>query len=170
MNAPPRSSAAPASLVACATSRSCRSLSIEHGPATTARQSPPTRYGPISSTVSWALKSRLASLYGFMMGITFSTPAIPANDSGLSSDSSPIAPMIVRNSPRDTWARRPRPLIRPTTSSTWPSDAFDSMTMITSLLASPSYTALTAAGNEPSTSRCRVCFRASSIAARTCSS
>ena len=58
-------------------------------------------------TVSSFWNSRLTSLKGERIRRTFSTAGSPSNSSGSSFRSSPIAPMMVRSTPRDMWALKP---------------------------------------------------------------
>ena len=62
LNAPPRSTLAPARLTAAAVAFTCASFSAEHGPAMTMTSSPPMRTSPTVMTVSSGLNVRLASL------------------------------------------------------------------------------------------------------------
>ena len=72
---------------------------MAHGPAIMARAPPPIFTLPTVTTVSFLVNSRLASLNGFMIGSTCSTPAIACSGSACSLFSSPMTPMMVRCSP-----------------------------------------------------------------------
>ena len=75
LNAPPRSTLAPARFTAAAVACTCSSLSAEHGPAITTTSSPPMRTSPSVITVPLGRKARLASLYGSEMWTTSCTPS-----------------------------------------------------------------------------------------------
>ena len=62
---------------------------------------PPTRMPLMSRMVSASWNSREASLYGWVMFITSSTPGSCSSCWRASGDLPPIAPTMVRNSPRD---------------------------------------------------------------------
>ena len=80
------------------------SLSMAHGPAIIARW-PAADLAPRRprTTESSAWNSRLASLNGFRIGTTCSTPGIACSGSACSFSSSPITPMIVRDTPWLRW-------------------------------------------------------------------
>ena len=110
LKAPPRSIPAPAARTACAVSRSISRPSTEQGPATTASRRPPMAApapSPTRTTVGSAANSRAASLKGFMMGVTLSTPGSERSAASCKRDSSPMQPTTVRSSPRETWVRIP---------------------------------------------------------------
>ena len=78
------------------------SPSMAQGPAIIARWPPPILTPLTSKTESSGWNSRLASLYGLRIGTTCSTPAIAWSGSTWSFSSSPMTPMIVRETP---WLR-----------------------------------------------------------------
>ena len=78
------------------------SVSIEQGPAMSAKCAPPIFLPRTSMTVSWGWNSRLTSLYGLRMATTRSTPAHASSGSPVSSSRSPIAPITATRSPIET--------------------------------------------------------------------
>ena len=118
MNAPPRSRCAPAPLTPSATARSWSHDSTEHGPAITPIRPPPIATPSTRTTVSVERTSRLASLNGWRIGTMLSTHSRASRAwRRVLKRSSPIAPMMVRCSPRLTWARSPSASMRRQTSS-----------------------------------------------------
>ena len=94
LNAPPRSTLAPARLTAAAVVSTCSSDSAEHGPAMTITSSPPIRTSPIVMTVFSGLNVRLASLYGSLMRSTSCTPSWTSISCG-----SPVPTRDLRSEP-----------------------------------------------------------------------
>src|SRR4051812_32002383 len=132
LNAPPRSIVACGS-TACATASVCERDSTVHGPAI--RQngaSPPTPRPFTSNDVgeSW-LSSLEASLYGRLIGITWSTPGMPSSASARTPSGSPMAPIAVVSSPGITFAWTPAASSRFTTSAISASPACGVITTIT---------------------------------------
>ena len=79
------------------------SLSTLHGPAMTGRRFPPNSASPTFTILGVALNSRLASLKGWRMGTTLSTPGMTSRDWRRAFPrSSPTAPMTVRCVPQMT--------------------------------------------------------------------
>lgn len=76
---------------------------------------PPTTVpaaSPRWTSVRAAANSREASLYGFVTGVTDSTPGSRRSGISRSASSSPMQPMTTRLSPRDTCVRMPSPSTR----------------------------------------------------------
>ena len=111
LNAPPRRNVAPEEATRSPSITIMSRPSTEQGPAIRARAFPPTVFPYTVMTVSSFLNSRLTSLNGTRIRSTFSTTGIPSNASGSRFRSSPIAPMIVRSTPREMCAVSPFPLI-----------------------------------------------------------
>ena len=106
LNAPPRSTAAPAAFTRVATSSTCSRDSTEHGPAMTTIFRPPMPTLPTCTTLLALRTSRLASLNGCRIGVTDSTVSSDSSERSRSLPrSSPMAPMTVRSSPRIVWGR-----------------------------------------------------------------
>src|SRR3954468_20980149 len=132
LNAPPRS------IVACgstarATASVCSRDSTVHGPAIRQNGASPPTPRPFTSTVvaSWWLSSLDASLYGRLIGITWSTPGIPSSASARTPSGSPIAPIAVVSSPGMTLACTPAASSRSTTAAISASPACGVITTIT---------------------------------------
>ena len=119
-----------------------RWFSTAHGPAMHAACVPPTLTlasdadfpPPISTTMSSSWNSRLASLYGFMIGTTFSTPSSDARWLWSIFPSSPTAPMTVRNLPWDRCGVLPIRSISACTRSIAALEALEFITMIKTIL------------------------------------
>src|SRR5262249_47466564 len=129
LNAPPRSSVAPACFAISAAARVCSGVSTAHGPAIRVNVS-----GPIGTlrTVTvdvpgWC--SRLTSLYGAVIRTTSCTPARVETSSDSSTSSVPTTPTIVRVTPRDTNAVPPAAWTWLTTSASSASPAVAAITM-----------------------------------------
>src|SRR5450759_4590114 len=73
----------------------------------TTKLSPPNSVGPTFTTEYSCWNSRLTSLYGFMIGTTLSTPFRASKGIRDILSLSPIAPIIVLNSPRERCASAP---------------------------------------------------------------
>jgi hypothetical protein len=116
LKAPPRRNDAPDEATSLPIPSIISLPSTEHGPAKNATVPPPIFCPRTVMTVSSFWKSRLTILYGLRMRRTFSTHSIPSNASGCILRSSPMAPMIVRSTPREMCAMSPYALIF---SSTW---------------------------------------------------
>src|SRR5512143_2149585 len=100
LNAPPRSTVAPASRTRRAVSTICRSVSTEHGPAITTTSSPPTVTPPGRRTsVPSGCQSRETCRYGSVTGMRSRTPGRSTNR----------APSTLPGLPRTATAVRPRP-------------------------------------------------------------
>src|SRR6478752_3094331 len=118
LNAPPRSTFAPARRTAVAAAITCCSLSSEQGPAMTTTSSPPMRTSPTTTTVGSDLNVRLASLYGEEIRTTSWTPSI-ISMSAASGRPCPTAPRTVLVTPVDLWTSIPISTRRFTTCSIW---------------------------------------------------
>ena len=121
LNAPPRSTVAPAARTASAVSSSWSRLSTEQGPAMMVRPPSPIDRPRTRTTVSSGWNSREASLKGLLMGVTVSTPG--SDDRwfitwSLRPPTSPTTPMTTRSMPRLSWGVRP-------TDRMWSSTAVD---------------------------------------------
>jgi hypothetical protein len=132
LNAPPRSSDAPAARAIRAAARVCSGVSTAHGPAITVSVSGPIGTPATRMTERSRRCSLLTSLYGTEMRTTSATPARPARFSVAANRSmSPLSPMIVRDSPRLTNASPPASR---TTLTTWSTSDAEASAAITTTI------------------------------------
>ena len=125
---------APASFTARPTPNRTSRLSMAQGPAMMLTCEPPIRIPLTSRMVSASWNSREASLYGWLITITSSTPGSCSSCSRVCGVFSPIAPTIVRNSPLDGCGTRPSSVIRSATRATSSSLALAFITTMTSMV------------------------------------
>ena len=132
LNAPPRSTCAPAFFTTSALFRICSRVSTEHGPAMTTNCKPPIEYLPTLTTVFSFRISLLASLNGLRIGITLSTPGATSRDCNwVLLRSSPTHPITVRSVPTIGCAWKPYSFIF---SMTWLNSAFVAPGFITIII------------------------------------
>src|SRR3954469_9491610 len=136
LNAPPRSTFAPARFTAAALDSTCSSLSAEQGPAITITSSPPIRRSSMTMTLFSVLKDRLASLYGSVIRCTSCTPSSTSRSAVSNCRDPPTAPSTVRSAPVDRCTSKPISISLPMTLWTCSSVARSRMTttMVFSLL------------------------------------
>ena len=99
LNAPPRSTVAPASFTACATAEICSLLSTEQGPAIIASFLPPTTVFPILISLGAGWNARFAFLNGSATFMMRSTQWKDSSWSGSMRLVSPVRPRMVISVP-----------------------------------------------------------------------
>ena len=134
MKAPPRSTVAPAAFTCLAIPMSISRPSTAQGPAMTCRRLPPSMTPPVPITLGSGLNSRETILYGFWIGMTWSTPGRISSGTSRSAASSPMAPMMVRSTPRERCGVQPAAWIF---SMTWSISAWVAPGLRTMIMAAP---------------------------------
>ena len=129
LNAPPRSSVAPARCAICAEASVCSAVSTAHGPAMKVNVSGPIGTPPTRTVERFEWFCADTSLYGAVMRIVSTTPGRPLTSTVSSTSSVPTTPTIVRVTPRLTNACPPWDSMCATTVSTSPSVASCAITM-----------------------------------------
>ena len=130
LNAPPRSSEAPAACTRRATSVICSSLSTLHGPAITAKYPPPILCPPTSTMVSSGWNLRLAFLYGSDTRRQVLTTGFASTQLSLKDLVSPIRPRMCVSLPIESLIVKPMPRSSRQNASTAAGAAWSFKTMI----------------------------------------
>ncbi len=131
LNAPPRSSVAPADCAIRAAARVCSGVSTAHGPAISVSESGPIGTPRTCTTDRSGWCSRLTSLKPVEMRVTLPTPRMADRLSVANASTSPTRPMMTRLTPRLTNACPPAASTRSTTASTSDGCASGAITMTT---------------------------------------